>query len=91
MLTEHDDGTVTMDEKRLQVCLEVAWELDALAMALPGVAESAEVNSPHLVVRGIAGRIKQLAGVLMSGLDDCVEQSDDLRCTVEVTQEKAGP
>ena len=71
-LTEHADGSVTLSHKRLNVCLEAAWEIDALADLLPTIVPcSDELSTPaHLVVRGMADRIKRLSIVLMSGLHD---------------------
>lgn len=87
MLTEHDNESVTLSRERLAVCLEVA-----LAMALPGMVPlDGAARSSHLVVRGMAGRLKQLAGVLMAGLGDRLEETDGLNSTVMVTHEGVTP
>ncbi|PJC21604.1 MAG: hypothetical protein CO065_02380 [Comamonadaceae bacterium CG_4_9_14_0_8_um_filter_57_21] len=92
MLTEHDNESVTLSRERLTVCLTVAWELEALAMVLPGIVPlDASHGGSHYVVRGMAGRLKQLAGVLMSGLGDSVEETKDLNSTVMVTHEGVTP
>lgn len=91
MLTQHDDGSITLSEDRATLCLEVAWELEALALVLPGMVPEDAKQSAHAVVRGMAGRIKQLTSVLMSGLSDSVEDVDGLSSTVMVTHKKATP
>ena len=91
-LTDHSNGAATLTHERLKVCLEAAWELEALAMVLPGmVPMDGAARSSHLVVRGMAGRLKQLAGVLIAGLSDRLEETDDLNCTVMVTHEGVTP
>ena len=67
-LVEHPDGSVTLSGARQLVCLQAAWELDALADILPGIVSDS--FSAHLAVRGIAARICTLSQVLMSGLSD---------------------
>lgn len=92
MLTEHDDESVTLSRERLTVCLTVAWELEALAVALPGMVPlDASHSGSYYVVRGMAGRLKQLAGVLMAGLGDSAEETNDLNCTVMVTHKGVTP
>jgi len=69
--TEHDDGSVTLSRERKMVCLESAWELEALANILPGLVPNVmEAEGAHYAVRGIADRINRLSCVLMSGLFD---------------------
>lgn len=58
-----------IDAARRDVMLEAAWELDALAMALPGLVAFTD-SQEHLVVRGIAARISTLANAVMAGLHD---------------------
>lgn len=67
-LTEHKDGGATLGSERHMVCLQAAFELEALAGILPGLVPDHEPS--HLTVRGIAGRIRSLSRVLMSGLSD---------------------
>ena len=85
--TAHDGGdtpatpkTTTITENRLHLCLEAAWELDALARCLPGLVLNVEdTKMSYLAVRGIAGRLLRLASVLMSGLDDDSESEAKLQ------------
>ena len=87
MLTEHKDGAVTLSNERLMVCLECVWELDALAMLLPDIVpvNPDGHNEKHFAVRGVAGRIKQLAGVLVAGLGDSMEETGQLHDLVRVS------
>lgn len=63
---------VTLDYARMIVCLEAAWEIDALARALPGMVERVvEAESQaHYLARGVAGRMLRLTSVLMSAIDE---------------------
>lgn len=62
---------LSLSHARMMVCLEAAWEIDALARALPGqVPNIEECMAAGHVVRGISGRLLRLAFVLMSGLGD---------------------
>lgn len=83
-LTINKNKSVTMNHERLMVCLGAAWELDALAMLLPGLVEGND-KMEHLVVRGIASRIKSLSELLMRGLDDNMETNVNLKRTLMVT------
>lgn len=86
-LTEHADGSVTLSASRLHVCLEAAWELEALAGILPSlVPMTAESGPAHFAVRGIADRIRRLSCATMSGLSDDLHPLVDLQRTVLVTR-----
>lgn len=88
MLTNHiERPSVTLSGKRHRVCLEVAWELDALARLLPDLVPNIEeAHGAHHAVRGIAGRFLRLAEALMGAmdspayLDEHLEQIIDLKC-----------
>lgn len=67
-LIEHADHSATLSAGRHMVCLQAAWELEALTLLLPGLVPDDEPS--HLTVRGIAGRIRSLSRVLISGLSD---------------------
>ncbi len=70
-LTRHKDESVTISEARRLVLLEATWEIDALALLLPKTAPQEKMyESGHLAVRGIAGRMRALSSILMSGLED---------------------
>ena len=86
MLTEHNDGSVTLTEKRSHVCLEVARELDALAGLLPTVTTNGtpEATKTGYQVRAIADRIRTLASILMAGLGDELEKTEDIAAKLRV-------
>lgn len=72
-------GSTTMSYARKRIAMEAVWELDALASVLPTLVPHLEEDqAPHYAVRGIAGRLKVLADVLMSAVDDDVAQTDEL-------------
>jgi hypothetical protein len=90
MMITNEDGSITLSEQRLLVCLEAAWELDALTVLLPSIVSNAvEIHDAYHSVRGIAGRIKALASVLMSGLSDEAETTEILERDVMVTERPA--
>jgi hypothetical protein len=72
-----------MDEQHMRLCLEVAWEIDALARALPGLVPcAAEASEAHFVVRSMAGRLLRLSGVLMGLADN--EAMDELMQVIDL-------
>lgn len=74
-----DIGPV-MDEGRITVCLEAAWEIDALARLLPSLLTRDDDNlAEFLQVRGIAARLRSIATVLMSACSDEQEAIESLR------------
>jgi len=82
-LTEHQDGSATLSSDRHMVCLQAVWELEALAGILPGLVPDHEIS--HLTVRGIAGRIRSLSRVVISGL------SDEIAPVAHLEREVFGP
>lgn len=56
-----------MTEDQRKACLEAAWEIEALALLLPGVKLSEEPLAA-LQLRGLAARLAQLSGVVMAEL-----------------------
>lgn len=62
----------TLSKARHAVCLEAAWEIDALALTLPDLVpiEVGAEDGTRLVVRGVAARLSQLANALQAGLFD---------------------
>ena len=78
-LTTAKNEAVTLSKSRHLVCLEVAWELEALALLLPNLVPNVdEAHGAHHAVRGIAGRFVELSNVLMSALGDDAETTEDL-------------
>lgn len=74
-LTTHKDGSTTLNKARHMVCLEAAWEIEAIALMLPDAVENTGVEALQsmLRVRCMAGRLRELANALMAGLGDgCV-------------------
>ena len=63
------DTPITLSPTRRSACLEAAWEIEALASLLPKL-DLTEEPAAALQLRGVAARLAQLAGVVMSGLDD---------------------
>lgn len=79
-LTTHSDTkAVTLSAARHDVCLEAAWELDALARVLPDLAHVEGETQLLLVVRGITGRMLRLTDALMAGLNDDAVTDKELR------------
>jgi hypothetical protein len=80
-MTEKDssglENGVNLPHDRMMVCLEAAWEIDALARLLPEVVPRDE-DGAHLVARGIAGRMLRLTSALMSGLGEQTVKTDAL-------------
>lgn len=71
-LTQHADHSATLSAARQVVCLDASFEIERLADHL-ATNVIPDHDPLHLVVRGIAGRIRSLSRVLMSGLDDELE------------------
>lgn len=69
-------ASIPMNEPHRRLCLEVAWEIDALARVLPGLVPSIDKNDAHFVVRAMAGRLLRLSHVLMGAADN--DALDDL-------------
>lgn len=83
-------GGVFMSTQRQRVCLEAAWELDAVARLLPGLVPCPEDDTtPHLAVRCIAGRFVRLASLLMSGLSDSCEKTARLETMINLERGQA--
>lgn len=85
-LTIAKNGSVTLSKARLMVCLEATWELEVLAFLLPTLVPNIdEAHGAHHAVRGIAGRLVSLTGVLAGALWDEVEKTGDLERIVLAT------
>ena len=76
-LVRHASGAVSLSPARHRACLEAAWEIEALARLLPDLALRDDDALP-LQVRGLARRLGDLAGAVMSGLDDGVVMDKDV-------------
>ena len=62
-----------------KLCLEVAWEIDAMARVLPDlVPNTDEGYGHHFLVRAMAGRLLRLSYVLMGALGDDAETTESL-------------
>lgn len=77
------DAPITLSPTRRRACLEAAWEIEALALLLPKI-ELTEQPVAALQLRGVAARLAQLAGVVMSGLDDATVGEGDLQRLVNL-------
>ena len=72
-----ESGGVTLSKRRMDACLEAAWEINALARILPDqVPNIDECRGAHHVVRGISGRLLRLSSLLMSGIGEGGNDSD---------------
>jgi len=72
------DTPITLSHTRRRACLEAAWEIEALALLLPKI-DLTEEPAAALQLRGLAARLAQLAGVVMSRLDDAMVDEGDLQ------------
>ena len=72
--TKHDPSTmlVDLDTRRQDLCLEIAWEIEAIARALPGLVPTTDGgdNGPHFLARAVGGRLLALSGALSCALSD---------------------
>lgn len=90
-LTNGENESVTLSKARYMVCLEAAWELEALAYVLPDLVPNvAEAHGASHAVRGIAGRLVDLANVLMAAVGDVAVTTVELERRVLVTRTFAG-
>lgn len=91
-LTTGENKSVTLSMERHRVCIEAAWELEALAYLLPTVTSNSdsEATQSGFVVRGIAARLVGLANALMAGLHDDAVTVEELQRDVLVTQITVG-
>lgn len=87
-LATHADGSATLSKERLLVCMDASWELDALATLLPTVTIDDTPASTNVgyKVRCIASRIRELAIVISSGLDDDMEKTSNLERRLNPTE-----
>jgi len=72
------DTPIALSPTRKRACLEAAWEIEALALLLPKIDQS-EAPVAALQLRGVTARLAQLAGVVMSGLDDAMVDELELQ------------
>ena len=76
-------------EERQLICLECAWELDALAVALPDMVRNISgAHGSYHAVRGMSARLRQLAGILMSAIGDEQETDEHLERVLKVRDAK---
>lgn len=87
-----ENGDVTLSKTRHHVCLEAAWELEAMAYLLPTVTSNGDTEATQsgFVVRGIASRLVSLANALMAGLHDDAVTVEELQRDVLLTPPTAG-
>ena len=86
-LITHPDKSVTLCRERLLAVLECAYELEVIAMHLPGLRAEDAQDSELYLLRGYAARIKELASVTMSAASDDMEVPAQL--LERVTMKKA--
>jgi|JI10StandDraft_1071094.scaffolds.fasta_scaffold276694_2 hypothetical protein len=85
-LSETADS-VTLSKARRDICMDAAYELDAIAAMLPSAVEKSDevAMASHLRVRCMAARVQALAIVLMSGLLDEAVTTQELQSKVIVS------
>jgi hypothetical protein len=86
-IVKHPDQSVTLCPERLMAVLQSAYELEAIAMHLPGLRAEDAQGSELYLLRGYAARIKELASVTMSAASD--EMEDPAQLLERVTLQKA--
>ncbi len=80
MLTEHKDGSITLDDSRKHVCLESVWEIGALGQLLRKL--EGDGSETDFQVRALAIRIHALSRVLVLAMCDTGSDVTDLMNTV---------
>lgn len=60
---------IELEQGKIDQCMDAIFELDKLARVLPGMVPIDE-DQVYYAVRGIAGRMLRLTGVLMSALQN---------------------
>lgn len=63
--------------ERVSLAVEAAWELESISDAI--IDTAAKLNVDALSIRGMAIRVRTLACVVMSALDDDLETSSSIR------------
>ena len=85
-LSTAKDGIVSLGKERHSLCMEVAYQLEALALVLPDLVPNvAEAYPARHAVRSIAGRFVELANALMAALGDDAETTERLEIKVMVS------
>ena len=77
------EESVTLNKKRAEVLLDAAFEIEKLAEVLRESVPLCD-NNVFYAVRGITGRINDLASIIMSSIDDKVEKTPDLWARLNV-------
>lgn len=72
-------NSVTLDGDRAMVCLEAAWQLDALADLIANTVEPAEDSQSHIAVEAMCARMRRLAATVMSAVGEPEMQTESLR------------
>lgn len=72
-------GSVALHGENVAVAYEIAWEVAAIARALPGMAPiSGDTEDTPFLIRGIADRLHRLSGIFMALLDTPAEPVGEL-------------
>ena len=75
------EGGIFMSSERQTVALEAACEIEQLCHMLQAGMDP-ENERCRLAVRGVSKRIQELSGVVISAVQDTLEQTADLAETV---------
>ncbi len=75
---------VDLDTRRQELCLEIAWEVEHIARALPGLVPTNDSgdNAPHFLARALGGRLLRLSNALSCALGDESEDTARLECVI---------
>lgn len=68
--TSRDDGGVYLPPFSARVAHQVAWEVEAIARALPGIVPMRLDGDAPFLARAMADRLARLSCVLMALLDE---------------------
>lgn len=71
------DTEVTLSTARKMLILQSAWEITALCKSLREAVTPKE-NQEHFTVRALTARVKQLADITMSAIEDDTIHTDEL-------------
>ena len=85
--TTNKDGSATLSKELHRICLEVAWEIDAVAemlLTINGNSTPEDLNAGYKT-RCVASRIKVLSSILMTGLSEDEPNISDLEHQLNLT------
>ena len=83
-LTESQDGSMLISQRRMSAILSAGWEISELTLLLAKLAtEPTDLDEgPSLAMRGISLRINDLNNAILGGINDTSEPTFVLERTV---------